>query len=354
MVKQCSFILMVVFAVSLSMGCGGDEYDITAVTGATNVVLTRHAPSGIDLAVKGMVKREYRFNSDAFNALASTRIRTREVSPEGKFLGAYTYTGVPVYNILNGIAPVKPAGAAFDRPLDMVVTFTNRSGRSVHFSYGELTMSDDSYPAMLAYHREEIRPTKNPEEYDKNVFKGDITGLRLVCPRETDTKRCLDDVVTMTLRLPKTPDAMLPVMKKGTRCSAESLSCIRDGKASPAVYSGVRVQRVERWIRVGHGMGYKGIDNADGYSLRSFLTKNFPNCGGDDFFMFVACDGYRVLLSGREIFSTEDGGSFMLLKSLNGKKPTGNNMLATVKDYFVDRDVWGLSHIVLIQNIESK
>jgi hypothetical protein len=61
-----------------------------------------------------------------------------------------------------------------------------------------------------------------------------------------------------------------------------------------------------------------------------------------------------VLLSGREIFSTKEGSSFMLLRSLNGKKPAGNNMLATVKDYFVDRDVWGLSHIVLIQDIESK
>jgi hypothetical protein len=133
MIKQCGFILIMVFAVSLSMGCGDDEYDITAVTGATKVVLARRAPSDINLVIKGLVKREYRFNGDALNALASTRIRTREVSPEGRFLGAYTYTGVPVYNILNGIAPMKPADAACDRPLDMVVTFTNRSGGSVHF-----------------------------------------------------------------------------------------------------------------------------------------------------------------------------------------------------------------------------
>jgi hypothetical protein len=354
MVKQCGLIFMMIVTVGLAVGCGDDTYDITAVTGATKVVLAKRAPSEITLTVTGMVKQEYRFTGDAFNALATARVRTREVSSEGKFLGAYRYTGVPVYNILNGIAPAKPADAAFDRPLDMVVTFTNRSGRSVHFSYGELTMSDDCSPVMLAFHREEIKPTKNSDEYDKNIFTESITGLRLICPREPDTERYLDEVVTMTFQIPKTPDAMLPVMKKGTTCSAESLSCIRDGKASTAVYSGVKVQRVAHWIRVGHGRGYKGIDSAEGYNLRSFLTKNFNGCGDDDFFMFIACDGYRVLLSGREIFSTDDGDSFMLLKSLNGKKPVGNNMLAPVKDYFVDRDVWGLSHIVLIRGFGHK
>ncbi len=342
---------MVILSVGLAAGCSDDTYDITAVTGATKVVLAKQAPSGITLKVTGMVKQEYQFAGDAFNALATACVRTREVSPEGEFLGAYRYTGVPVFNILDGVAPMKPKDVVYDSPLDMVVTFTSRSGKSVHFSYGELTMSDDGYPVMLAFHREEIKPNENPDEYDKNVFTENITGLRLICPKEPDTKRYLDEVVTMTFQLQKIPDAMLPAKKRGTKCSADSLSCIRDGKASAAVYAGVTEQRVAHWIRVGHGRGYKGIDSAEGYNLRSFLTRNFPGCGDDDFFMFVACDGYRVLFSGREIFSTDDGDSFMLLKSLNGKKPTGNNMLAPVKDYFVDRDVWGLSHIVLIRGM---
>jgi len=34
---------------------------------------------------------------------------------------------------------------------------------------------------------------------------------------------------------------------------------------------------------------------------------------------------------------------------MKGKKVPGNYMLAPVADWFVDRDVWGLSHIVRVK-----
>ena len=212
-------------------------------------------------------------------------------------------------------------------------------------------MTDDRHPVTLAFHRMELKPSKKPDEYDKNVFKGNIKGLKLICPRELDTERYLDDVVSVTFSVLETPDNMLPKLKKGTKCSADSLSCLQNGRAKTAVYSGVKKQMVKNWVRVGHGRGYKGIVTAEGYNLRSFLKKNFPGCGKNSYFMFIACDGYRVLFSGREVFLTEDGDSYMLLINLNGKKPVGNNMLAPVDDYFVDRNVWGLTHIVLIDKM---
>jgi len=60
------------------------------------------------------------------------------------------------------------------------------------------------------------------------------------------------------------------------------------------------------------------------------------------------CDGYRALFSGREIFLSDDGASYMIIDSIDGKSATGKYMLAPVDDYFVDRDVWGLTHIVML------
>jgi len=345
------FIILIAAAVCLPLAsCKKSRLEVMAVTGATPLAFDEDVPSARTLDVTGMVKKEYTFSSRALNAFARTRIRTREVSPEGKFLGTYIYLGIPLFNIMEGVAPEKPEDAVFDSPLDMVVTLTSASGKKVRFSYGELTMTDDRHPVTLAYSRKQLLPFKDPEKYNKNVYREDLTGLRLICPREPDTARYLDNVVSIDLSVPETPVSMLPATKKGIKCSATSLTCVSGTKAAPALYAGVEQQSVSNWVRVGHGRGYKNIVKAEGYGLRSFLKKNFPGCGPEDWYMFVACDGYRCLFSGREIFMTGDGESFMILKSFNGKKPSGSNMLAPVSDYFVDRNIWGLSHVVYLEH----
>ncbi|MBN2079999.1 MAG: hypothetical protein JW838_13615 [Spirochaetes bacterium] len=338
--------LILAASVLFTSGCGGNYAEIMAVTGATPLAIKETAPGGITLTVSGMVKREYRFTSKSLNAFAPTRIRTMEVSPGGEFEGAYAYDGVPIFNILEGIEPVKTKDAAFDRPLDMIVTFTSRSGKKSRFSYGELTMTDDRHPVTLAFSRKQVLPSKNPELYTKNIHREPITGLRLICPREPDTGRYLDDVVSITLELLTAPDDLLPVMKKGSKCDAGDLVAVEGGKARKVSFTGISPAGVSRWVRIGHGQGYKGIASASGYDLRSFLEKQFPGAGPDDFYLFVGCDGYRVLFSGRELFLTRDGASCMIATVMDGKKARGNFTLAATDDYFVDRNIWGLSHVV--------
>ena len=137
-------------------------------------------------------------------------------------------------------------------------------------------------------------------------------------------------------------------MKKGEKCGAPSLTCVSEGATRPARLSGLEPCSEKNWVRIGHGRGYKGVSSASGYGLRSFLRANFSGCGSGDFFLFVACDGYRVLLSGREIFSTREGESMFLADEVDGKR-SSDYMLAPSADYFVDRDVWGLSHVVILK-----
>ncbi len=49
------------------------------------------------------MKKDYFFGSSALRAFATTRIRTKEVSPTGVFTGIFVYLGIPVYNILEGV-----------------------------------------------------------------------------------------------------------------------------------------------------------------------------------------------------------------------------------------------------------
>lgn len=340
---------MLLSCLALFTGCGNNISEIMTVTGATPLATQESVPGDVSLRITGMVKKEYNLSSRVLNRFATARIRTREVTAGGEYDGAYVYTGIPLYNILEGVTPEKPKTAAFDRPLDMVVTLHSRSGRKAHFSYGELVMTDDRHPFTLAFHRRQVLPGKNPEKYTLNKYKDTVTGLRLICPRDPDTARYLDDVTEMTLVLIPAPDDRLPVMKKGSKCTSGGITLITGDTSNIASFADVSRQKTYGWVRIGHGQGYKGVASVEGYSLRSFLKNNFKGCGPDNFFLFIACDGYRTLLSGREIFLSNDGASSVIATILDGTEASGKYMLAPIDDYFVDRDVWGLTHVVMLE-----
>lgn len=331
------------------VACGKNEMvDIDALSGATPLALARAAPSDLTLTVNGEVKQEYGFRSADLSVLATTRIRTREVTGDGEYLGAYAYSGIPVIHILEGVKPNKN-DAAFDRPLDMVVTFTNSSGKTSHFSYNEICMADDALPITLAYYREPVVPSKEPETYTGNKLEGTIEGLRLICPADSDVERYLDDVTTITLHTPKMSFLDLPVQQQGAECRTDSLVRCKGESCDTATLEDVESATVRNWIRIGHGRGFKGITVAGGYRLVSFLEKNFQEGTKESFYLFIACDGYRSLFSGTELFKTAAGSDSLIVTEMDGEPPHGGFMLGPVRDYFIDRDVWGLSHIVQLK-----
>ncbi|MCK4765122.1 MAG: hypothetical protein KAW12_23185 [Candidatus Aminicenantes bacterium] len=343
-------VVQVAFFVMQYMQRNLDNSD--AFSGATPLALKRKVPDGLSLIVDGKVKQEYVFSSDSFWLLAKARIRTPLVSPGGEILGAYIYTGVPALYFLEGIVPQKSAEDVFDRPLDMVVIFTSASGRKVCFSYGELNTIDDSLPVTLAYHREALLPTKkDPETYTLNKLPGNIAGLSLICPREPDMSRYLDNVERMTLAVLPTPDHLLPVLSKNKECISASVECIENNDKRPAFFAELLREEIPYWVRIGHGKGLKGQrpSTASGYPLGAFLRSNFPGCTEKDFFIFVGCDGYRGIFSGREIFLTAAGKSFYLLDTLDGGPMKEGIMVGAVSDFFIDRCVWGLSHVVRVE-----
>ncbi len=323
---------------------------IMAVTGATPLAVKADVGSGISLKIFGLTKRTYHFDHRALNAMAPVYLRTREVSPAGKFEGTYRYSGVSVLHLLEGVAPQKPQNALFDKPHDIVVTFVSKRGERRHFSYGELTMTDDSSPVILAYRRDPLVPASKDLDrpYPHNLHQGPLLGLRLVCPAEPDTSRYLDDVQQIEFRDPGVAHPALPVTRKGEKCVSAGVTTIRGDRLAPLITAGVAETVVADWVRTGHGQGFKGISTATGYKLRDLLVANFPGCGQEDWFLFVACDGYRAIFSGREIFVTEAGKRMMLLATVDGKPLKTGLSMGPVADYFIDRQVWGLTHIAML------
>ena len=248
-------------------------YDmINAVSGATPLAFAREVPDGLTLTVDGLVKQTYAFSASALNGFAATRIRTKEFSPQGEFLGAYAYVGIPVFNILEGIAPQKPENAVFNQPLDILVTFTSTDGKSVAFTFNELVMANDCLPVTLANHREPIKPTTDEvkDAYDKNRFTQPLEGLRLIAPKEPDVTRYLDNVVRITYSTLPTPDSLLPERCKGKTCISEALTCIDDQQPYPATLD--EVKRIEKphWALNGHGHGFEEVVKAEGMNCVLF------------------------------------------------------------------------------------
>lgn len=344
------YLASIVFAVFIIYRTAHhDYYSAVTVTGATPLALAEKVPSGVRLEVAGRVKKTYSFGTSSLRAFAATRIRTREISPGGDFLGSYIYAGIPAFNILEGVAPSFPENSPVNFPTDFLVTFVTASGEKAVFSYGEILMSGDDSPVTLAYHMKELLPTKDPESYALNIRKAPLDGLRLVAPRDADTARYLDDVVSIVLSTPEVGEGLLPVRKKAFECIAGDIAIIEGRDTYPASFQGVLRSDTAAWIKVGHGKGFRGISTVGGYSLRSFIEKNVPDFSLDDFFLFASCDGYRCLFSAREIFATPHGKSMILIDNEDGSPPPGGIMLGCIADYFIDRSIRAVSHMLVIR-----
>ncbi len=351
MAKKAILILAVLAAVFVCYRqTHKDYYDYLTMSGATPLAVARRVPPDVHLEIDGLVKKHYRFSGDALNALAATRIRTREISPRGEYLGAYIHIGIPAFNILEGIAPQKPAGCIFDQPTDILVTFHAATGEKRQFSFNELIMTGDCMPPTLAFSRKPVMPTNEAvrQNYGGNQFAADVKGLRLICPKEPDTSRYLDDVVRISYGTIPVDETLLPPRRKKFICRSDGITCSDGQHRFAARFDTARRALNPRWIRIGHGHGYDQIASVAGFDLGTFLGANFPGAVPDDFFLFVACDGYRALFSGREIFTTAEGAAMMIVDRIDGQAPAAGFMLAPTGDYFSDRAMWGLSHVVRI------
>ncbi len=325
---------------------------IDAFSGATPKAIAGKVPGGIEVKVKAFAGREYQFNSSTFRLLSKTRVRTREIEADGSVVGSYAYEGVPLGILLEGVDPDKSSTAPFDRPTDVVVIVKSASGKSSAFSYGELTMSTDSDPVILAYKRDGVKPEKDPEKYKGNREKPEINGVVLICPGDRDVSRYLDNVVSVELSTLNTEGLDVPEMKKGMKFVSSSVQFV-DGNSRVSVDAAELIKKdvTFKWFRIGHGRGIKKKTTVEvsGSSFRKLLLNRFPELHREDFILVTGGDGYRTLFSGYEIFSEKTGNKMIVVDELEGKRPESGVLLGVISDFYIDRCVRGVAHIARIK-----
>jgi hypothetical protein len=140
-------------------------------------------------------------------------------------------------------------------------------------------------------------------------------------------------------------------MEKGKKCTGGAVICIEKEKQWPASQENLPLKEIKNWFRIGHGKGIRTdhLSTVKGFPLPLYLKKNFP-AGDDnnDFYIFVGCDGYRSIYSGREIFHTAAGENLLIVESIDGEIPGNGMSIAPVSDFFLDRGVWGVMYIVKV------
>jgi len=297
--------------------------------------------------VEGELVHEYKFSLESLKNYPLTTVRTLEVSEKGEYLGAYEYTGVAFRQLLENIKVKKNKTAAFDRELDMVVTVIGQNGKKAYFSYGELYMQKDCYQTMIAFNRKAINPAK-PVNYKKNKKIERKTGFFLVCTGDYNTHRYIEDVKEIKIKTLKAPNKLLPVMKKGTHCSSEKLNIVINNSEKRFLYKEFKPTVINNWIRIGHGRGFKNIANLKGIKLKDVLLKNYSNYTKGYFFLLVGCDGYRSIFSSDEIFNSPAGECIYISDRKINKMVKGNIGLVVTSDYFIDRCIWGLASLAVI------
>jgi len=206
-------------------------------------------------------------------------------------------------------------------------------------------MCDDNNPVTLAYFRSQLLPSKDPEKYSKNKYKKSLKNFRLICPGDLYDSRYLDNVISIRFSLLPTSDGVLPEMSKGKECKSEQLFYIKNGKKFKSSFDGIPQINIPNWFRIGHGRGIKSgnLDMVKGYSLRTWINIHYLQGKPGDFFIFVGCDGYRSIFSWSEIFQTENGRKMIIITERNGVRGEKGLTLGPLGDFFVDRDIWGLS-----------
>lgn len=310
-----------------------------AVSSATCPAVKKSIPGNLSIRITGKVKNEYYLSAEYLSTLCTVRIRTTEVTPGGRVMGAYFYQGIPLYFILDGIVPHKDKNDRFDRPLDLVISFISASGMTSNFSYGELALCNDKNPVTLAYDRNPLLPSKDPEKYKKNLHKDQLNGFRLICPGDLYDNRYLDNVIAIKLTLIPTTDNLFPNPEKRKKCRSEKLFYIKNKTRYKSSMKNIPLITIPNWFRIGHGRGIKSErpETVKGYALRPWLDKQFGAGKPGDFYVFSGCDGYRSIFSWSEIYRTENGLKMILIREEKGFT------LGPVGDFFVDRDIRALS-----------
>jgi hypothetical protein len=278
-----------------------------------------------DLPVRSVIVKETTFNDG-----------------EAKFVGAYRYDGVSLYDLLNSIDVVKKNAAEFNPIIDQYVVVYNAIGDSVVISWGELYYPVQRHQIIIANRVVRIVPSKTKDKWPLPDKARLIVGSDLITERNiVDPVKIMVRSVDRNYKVDRTLKLWAPQMVL-EGIGPKSL-IFNELPADVGVH-------LFKNVFYGRGMGIHGITTFKGGFLKDMLVEMLPpdrNLIRNGLFVIAAIDGYRCSVTYSELMNRNDNAEVIIIDEENYEDAGKFSCLFTA-DFFSDRAIKSITEIRLI------
>lgn len=255
------------------------------------------------------------------------------------FIGAYTYSGVSLYDILKDVK-VQKSTDFFKPIIDQYIIVEGQDGSRATISWGELYYPEVRHDMIIATSVSRIRPTKTNEMWPMPQLP------KLVIAHDLLDSRNISKPVSIEIRSWQQEPVELSLDSLYTRELYFAIEDdVMDLQLSPEAFRKYSAPT----IFYGRGRGIHGITNFEGYDIAEFL-KHFaahkdPQNLRNGKVIFHGADGYRAVFSFSEIVNRNDDGKLLWMER---HEEGGKYRLLPTYDFFSDRAVKSLYKIEMV------
>jgi len=262
-----------------------------------------------------------------------------------EFIGAYTYYGYSIFDILNKRLVNKKNKKTFSPDVDLYVTIENNKGEKVSLSWGEIFFPTKLHRNMIAVKVSCVLPSKTK-------ISGPVpTDMKLVCGNDMFTHRNISNPVKITV---KSYDKTFPGKKGLSPIFSEDITLLINNietKKIKAIPTGCK-EVVYPYVFFGRGRGFHRIEDFKGYLLKDFLKKHIKFTKENlmkSLLVFAAKDAYRCVYTFAEIFNRNDQSEFLLFDKGRDKN-RGRYSIFPTPDFYSDRALRSINTLHLNLN----
>jgi hypothetical protein len=320
---------------------------------ALGVIIAGASPSTV-LTIGGAVKQPLSLSADDLEKFQSVTIRLSEITRDRNYNGVFTYCGVPLKTLLE-IASIEKTGAVFNKPVDLAIIVSDRTGKTTTLSWGEVFYKNPS-DIIVAFSATPVMPhhTNCGECHQASWYESALNKLKrkigfpkLVVANDFFTDRSIEDishieVVDLKKDKPK---------KKMETLSSPNFTIVDPKGKSLEIADLNSYPHIETLAKeVGDGRGYHGLKQFTGVSLRHLLKKAGFGSETNTVFVVYSPDGYQATFSYGEVFLAPSGERIIMADKI-GQKPLkdgGKFLLLPPDDLAADRDVKAVNKIEII------
>lgn len=259
------------------------------------------------------------------------------IDGETKFIGAYSYRGYSLFDIINQFTLNKKTQKDFNQVTDVFVEVENDKGEKVVFSWGEIYYAAHLHQIMIAVEMSPIIPSKLKVEWPINQK------AKIIAANDFFTERNIENPVKITVKSVAEPFNFQP---RG-ECKTNIIHLLNNR----ALLGNIEIDKIQakkhstNSIFYGRGRGLHSTTDFEGYLFKDVLNQ-FPFSIDNvqhAYFVIDAQDGYRVVYSYSEIYNRNDQSELFLVKG-HQEEEVGIRLYPSF-DFFSDRAIYCIKEI---------